>query len=142
MVINSDEVLARHLESDWKARAEWGRDHKLRNDPRVTPIGSILRRTSVDELPQLINVVKGEMSLVGPRPIVDAEISRYGEAIEDYISVRPGLTGPWQVTGRNTIAYERRVQLDQEYARSWSLQKDVSILLKTVGAVISGNGSY
>jgi exopolysaccharide production protein ExoY len=142
MVPNADEVLARVLATDPEARAEWERDFKLKNDPRITRIGRILRVTSFDELPQLFNVLKGEMSLVGPRPIVAKEIARYGSAFHDYVSCRPGITGIWQVSGRNDIDYGARVRLDQEYARNWSLRRDSYILLQTAVVVIQGRGAY
>jgi len=142
MVRNADEVLARVLATYPEARAEWDRDFKLKNDPRITRIGRILRVTSFDELPQLFNVLKGEMSLVGPRPIVAKEIARYGSAFHDYARCRPGITGIWQVSGRNNIDYGARVRLDQEYARNWSLRRDSYILLQTAVVVIQGRGAY
>ena len=142
MVPNADQVLARVLASDPAAQAEWERDFKLRNDPRITRIGRMLRATSLDELPQLFNVLKGEMSLVGPRPIVAREIARYGAAFHDYVRCRPGITGAWQVSGRNDIDYRNRVRLDQEYARSWSFRKDGRILWLTAFVVIQGRGAY
>jgi exopolysaccharide production protein ExoY len=142
MVQNADEVLARVLATDPAARAEWDRDFKLKNDPRITRIGRILRVTSFDELPQLFNVLKGEMSLVGPRPIVAKEVARYGSAFHDYARCRPGITGIWQVSGRNNIDYGARVRLDQEYARNWSLRRDSYILLQTAVVVIQGRGAY
>jgi exopolysaccharide production protein ExoY len=119
MVPDADKVLERLLATDNAARAEWEREYKLQDDPRITPLGKVLRVTSLDELPQLINVIKGEMSLVGPRPIVSDEIKRYGAAFHDYRRCRPGITGKWQVSGRNEIDYGTRVQLDQDYARRW-----------------------
>jgi len=136
MVPNADAVLARVLATDPAARAEWERDFKLKNDPRITRIGRMLRVTSFDELPQLFNVLKGDMSLVGPRPIVAKEVARYGSAFHDYASCRPGITGAWQVSGRNNIDYGARVRLDQEYARNWSLKRDGYILLLTAVVVI------
>ena len=142
MVPNADEVLARVLATDPEARAEWDRDFKLKNDPRITRIGRVLRVTSFDELPQLFNVLKGEMSLVGPRPIVAKEVARYGSAFHDYARCRPGITGIWQVSGRNNIDYGSRVRLDQEYARNWSFRRDGYILLQTAVVVIQGRGAY
>lgn len=142
MVANSDVVLNRLLEQSQSARDEWTRDHKLKHDPRVTKLGEFLRRTSSDELPQLWNVLIGEMSLVGPRPVTDAETLRYGEYLPDYLSVRPGITGLWQVSGRNETSYQQRVALDAYYVRHWSLALDMHILLKTVRVVISGRGAY
>jgi exopolysaccharide production protein ExoY len=142
MVPNSAEVLERHLAESPTARAEWDASQKLRNDPRITALGKFLRVTSLDELPQLINVVRGDMSLVGPRPIVQAEVGRYGNNIEAYTSTRPGITGLWQVSGRSDVDYDRRVQMDATYVTNWSLPGDVAILLRTVKVVFSQSGSY
>jgi undecaprenyl-phosphate galactose phosphotransferase len=143
MVPNAREVLEELLANDPEARAEWERDFKLRNDPRITPFGRFLRRTSLDELPQLLNVIRGEMSLVGPRPVVQAELERYGEARVYYLQVRPGLTGLWQISGRNDVDYERRVSLDAWYVRNWTLWYDILILFKTLLVVPSrSNGAY
>ena len=142
MVMNADEALKRVLESDPAAAAEWARDFKLRQDPRITAIGCFLRRTSLDELPQLINVLKGEMSLVGPRPIIAAEMVRYGDDIRYYLEARPGLTGLWQVSGRNDSGYAKRVQLDAWYVKNWSLWHDITILLKTVRVLLTKEGAY
>lgn len=142
MVVNSSEVLERHLAECPQARAEWQRDHKLRNDPRVTPIGRLLRRTSLDEVPQIFNVLRGEMSLVGPRPIVAGEIFRYRQYIFDYMSVKPGITGLWQISGRNNTTYRRRVALDTAYARSRNVAFDIAIMARTVPAVLLGSGCY
>jgi len=141
MVRNSNERLAELLASDPQARLEWEQTHKLRNDPRITPIGWFLRKSSLDELPQLFNVLKGEMSLVGPRPVIAAEIERYGAHALDYIRTRPGLTGLWQVSGRSDTSYAARVALDVAYVRLWSLGRDVEIILKTVPAVLLQKGS-
>ena len=142
MHVNAGEMLARLLEEDPAAREEWAKDFKLRADPRITPTGGILRKTSLDELPQLFNVLVGHMSIVGPRPIVPAEIERYGPHFSDYCSVRPGLTGLWQVSGRNDISYTERVQLDRRYAASKSLPLDVTIILRTVPAMLRARGCY
>ena len=142
MVMNSAEVLEQHLASCPLARAEWARDQKLRNDPRVTAIGRILRRTSLDEVPQIFNVLRGEMSIVGPRPIVEAEVVRYRQYIADYMSVKPGITGLWQISGRNNTTYRRRVALDTAYARSRTLALDLAIIVRTVPAVVTGSGCY
>ena len=142
MVPNSAEVLERHLAQDAAARVEWDASQKLRNDPRITPLGRFLRVTSLDELPQLINVIRGDMSLVGPRPIVQAEVSRYGTHIEAYASTRPGITGLWQVSGRSDVDYDRRVMLDTAYVSNWSLPGDLLILCRTVKVVFSQSGSY
>jgi undecaprenyl-phosphate galactose phosphotransferase len=143
MIPNSAEVLAELLAGDPEARAEWEKDRKLKNDPRITPIGRFLRKTSLDELPQLINIVKGEMSLVGPRPVVPDELDLYGEARVYYLQVRPGLTGLWQISGRNDVDYERRVSLDTWYVRNWTLWSDVLILFRTLLIVPSrSSGAY
>lgn len=142
MVDNADEVLLGLLESDPALRAEWVRDHKLRNDPRVTRLGRFLRRTSLDELPQIWNVVRGEMSLVGPRPVVREELLRYGRNIGAYLAAKPGITGLWQVTGRNDTDYRRRVVLDAYYVCNHNLFLDSYILFKTIGVVLKGNGAY
>jgi undecaprenyl-phosphate galactose phosphotransferase len=142
MVNNSQEMLSKYLEENAEAREEWNRDFKLKNDPRVTTIGEFLRKTSLDELPQLFNVIKGEMSLVGPRPIIDKEIEKYGEYINDYYLVRPGMTGYWQVSGRSDVDYKERVQMDSWYVRNWSLWQDLVLLVKTIGVVFGGKGAY
>jgi undecaprenyl-phosphate galactose phosphotransferase len=142
MVPDAEAVLAHTLATDPAARAEWDRDFKLRNDPRVTPLGNFLRRSSLDELPQLFNVLKGEMSLVGPRPIVAAEVERYGVAMEEYHACKPGITGLWQVSGRNDIDYAKRVELDRRYAWSWSLGGDLMILIRTLAVVARRSGAY
>ena len=141
MVTDGDAVLRAHLASNPAARREWAETHKLTNDPRVTPLGSVLRKTSLDELPQLVNVLRGEMSLVGPRPIVSAEIERYGAAFEACFSVTPGVTGLWQVSGRSDCSYAERVALDLDYATRWSFSRDVSIMLRTIPAVLAQRGS-
>ena len=142
MVTDSDAVLAKVLALSAEARAEWARDHKLKADPRITWVGRFLRSSSLDELPQLWNVLRGEMSLVGPRPIVVAEVGRYGARFHDYCTCRPGITGLWQVSGRNDISYRRRVAIDAVYARSASLSMDLAILVRTVPAVLLRRGSY
>lgn len=140
---DSEAALAHLLEASPAARAEWDATHKLRDDPRVIPgIGQILRTTSLDELPQFWNVLRGEMSLVGPRPIVEAEMVRYGDAIESYLSVRPGVTGPWQISGRSDTDYADRVALDTAYVARQSLMGDLRICLCTVAAVILRRGAY
>lgn len=142
MIANSQEVLEKLLASDPQARAEWQKDFKLKADPRITPIGQFIRKTSLDELPQLWNVLKGEMSLVGPRPIVDEELARYGEDCEYYLMAKPGITGLWQVSGRNDIDYSTRVYLDGWYVKNWSLWYDIAILFKTIGVVLGRQGAY
>jgi len=141
MLRNSEQVLADLLRDDPQARAEWARDQKLTDDPRITPIGHFLRRSSLDELPQLLNVLRGEMSLVGPRPITVAELTRYGSVRWDYLSVPPGLTGLWQVSGRNNTTYEERVAFDREYVHRRSPWLDLKILLKTVKVVVARDGA-
>jgi undecaprenyl-phosphate galactose phosphotransferase len=141
MVKNANQVLVAHLASNPAARHEWSRDFKLARDPRVTAFGRFLRRTSLDELPQLFNVLKADMSLVGPRPIVPGEVERYANKIHAYYCCRPGITGLWQVSGRNLVAYEKRVRLDAVYARKQSLQLDMVILFRTVWVVLNGRGA-
>jgi len=141
MVVDSDRVLAESLAADPALAAEWAAFHKLARDPRVTPIGRFLRRTSLDELPQLINVLMREMSMVGPRPIVEGEVIFYGEDIAHYYGTRPGLTGLWQVSGRSNTSYARRVQLDVWYVTNWTMWLDVAVLLKTFPAVLSRSGA-
>lgn len=142
MAVDSDRRLVELLANDASARAEWSRDHKLRNDPRITAIGHFLRKTSIDELMQLFNVLAGQMSIVGPRPIVDAEVMRYGRFFNDYASVKPGITGLWQVSGRNNTTYRRRVALDVSYARSKSLLLDIKIIAMTIPVVALQRGSF
>ncbi|MDR0708722.1 MAG: undecaprenyl-phosphate galactose phosphotransferase WbaP, partial [Spirochaetaceae bacterium] len=142
MVQNSNEILDKLLKSDPKMREEWTENHKLKNDPRVTKIGKFLRRTSFDEFPQLINILKGEMSLVGPRPIVNDEIEKYGEDFNRIFSVKPGLTGLWQVSGRSDTDYGERISFDTYYLQSWSVWLDIWILYKTFGVVFKGKGAY
>ena len=142
MVKDADAVLEHVLASDAALRAEWDCDHKLKHDPRVTRVGAFLRKTSLDELPQLINVLAGDMSLVGPRPIVAAEIAKYGDVYEDYCCVRPGITGMWQISGRNNTTYEERIVFDHYYISNWSVWMDVWILGRTVPVVLTGYGAY
>jgi exopolysaccharide production protein ExoY len=142
MVPNADQVLRELLERDPAINAEWLRDHKLRCDPRVTRIGRFLRRTSLDELPQLWNVIRGEMSLVGPRPVVREELLRYGRNVRAYLSAKPGITGLWQIKGRNDTDYRRRVALDAYYVRNQNLLLDLYILLQTTRVVLGGIGAY
>ena len=142
MCVNSAEVLENYLSRHPEARSEWNKTHKLRNDPRITPIGSFLRRYSVDELPQLWNVLRGDMSLVGPRPIVAAEVEKYGACFECYCRVKPGLTGLWQVSGRSQLSYEARVAIDCQYVKTWSLRRDFVIVLKTFLSVANQDGAY
>ena len=138
---DAERALHEVLERDPLLRAEWELHFKLTNDPRVTAFGKWLRRTSLDELPQLLNVLRGEMALVGPRPITIPELRRYGAARVHYLSVLPGMTGLWQVSGRNETTYERRVELDQQYAQRRSSWLDCKILAKTVLVVLTGRGA-
>jgi Undecaprenyl-phosphate galactose phosphotransferase WbaP len=142
MRTDSDRQLAALLETDAGARAEWEATRKLKNDPRVTRLGAIIRKTGIDELPQLINVIRGEMSLVGPRPVTVSEMEQYGADAERYKRVRPGITGLWQVSGRNDTTYAQRVSLDAWYVANWSPWHDIVIILKTVPAVLSRRGAY
>ncbi len=142
MYIDARERLEKLLETCEETRATWEKEFKLKDDPRITKIGKFLRKTSLDELPQLINVLKGEMSLVGPRPITQDEVVKYGEYFEYFTAVKPGITGLWQVSGRNDIDYEERVQLDVWYVRNWSIELDIQILIKTVLVVLGRKGSY
>jgi lipopolysaccharide/colanic/teichoic acid biosynthesis glycosyltransferase len=142
MRVDAEQVLRDLLAADPYAQAEWAADQKLRRDPRITPFGAFLRTSSLDELMQVFNVLRGEMSIVGPRPIVPSEIARYGRAYPDYCSVRPGITGLWQISGRNDVAYRRRVAIDKLYVRSKSLPLDIAIMLKTVVVVLTRKGSY
>lgn len=141
MVVDSDTVLARVLEENPTAAIEWKATRKLTNDPRITPVGHFLRRTSIDELPQLLNVLRGEMSLVGPRPVVEAELAYYGTDACYYRAVRPGITGLWQISGRSDTTYGERVALDARYVRTWSFFGDMVILLKTLPAVLMQKGA-
>ena len=142
MCVNSAEVLEDYLAANPEARKEWRKSHKLKDDPRVTRVGNFLRRTSLDELPQLWNVITGSMSLVGPRPIVAAEVEKYGEFFSDYCMVKPGVTGLWQVSGRSSVSYPERVQLDRQYAHHWSLTGDAKILVRTLSSVVNQDGAY
>lgn len=141
MAVESDRLLQELLRTDEAARIQWERDRKLVDDPRVTPIGRVLRKYSLDELPQLLNVLRGEMVLVGPRPVVLEELGRYGQVRWHYLSVKPGMTGLWQVSGRNGTTYDRRVELDRHYVEQRSARLDLSILLKTVRVVVTGHGA-
>jgi len=142
MLVDAEARLQALLQSDPQARIEWERDHKLRDDPRITALGDFLRRSSLDELPQLFNVLRGEMSLVGPRPIVQGERHRYGHYFNLYCQVRPGITGLWQVSGRSDVSYRRRVALDVAYARTRSLGLYFRILAATGPAVLARRGAH
>lgn len=142
MVQDADQVLQNYLDKSPELKIEWLANHKLRQDPRVTRVGSLLRKLSLDELPQIWNIIIGDMGLVGPRPIVDEEIEKYGKCFELYIKVRPGLTGLWQVSGRNDTTYKRRVELDEYYVCNRSLMLDLQILWRTVFVVLKKDGAY
>ncbi|MEG6522873.1 undecaprenyl-phosphate galactose phosphotransferase WbaP [Desulfotomaculum sp. 1211_IL3151] len=142
MIMDAQKVLENILDSDPQTRKEWEADFKLKNDPRITRVGKFLRRTSLDEFPQLLNVMLGQMSFVGPRPIIEDEIEKYGSYFQDFTMVLPGITGLWQVSGRNDVSYDERVQLDIWYVRNWSLWLDIEILLRTVSVVLNGKGAY
>jgi Undecaprenyl-phosphate galactose phosphotransferase WbaP len=142
MVVDAEKQLENLLQRQPELRKQWQTERKLRSDPRVSQVGRFLRRTSLDELPQLINVIRGEMSLVGPRPVVRSELPRYGDQVGYYLMVRPGMTGLWQVSGRNDVGYGERVRMDSDYARNWSLLRDLRVLLRTPGAVLRRSGAY
>lgn len=142
MVLNADKILEQYLEKSPELKAEWQATHKLKQDPRVTRVGSILRKLSLDEMPQFWNILVGDMGLVGPRPIVEEEIEKYGKCFELYKQARPGLTGLWQVSGRSDTSYERRVELDEYYLLNRSFKLDMHILLKTVIVVLGRKGAY
>jgi exopolysaccharide production protein ExoY len=141
MVTDAPERLRRLLESDPLAAAEWTTNRKLRNDPRITAIGAILRKSSLDELPQLFNVLKGDMSIVGPRPVTDEELERYASSVNAYLSCRPGITGLWQVSGRSTTTYNKRVACDTFYARNWSMALDAKIMVVTIPALLASDNA-
>ncbi len=142
MVADAPERLEQVLANDPEKRAEWEETQKLKHDPRLTRTGGFLRRFSLDELPQLWNIIRGDMSVVGPRPIVESEVRRYGDDIRHYDSVRPGVVGLWQINGRNDTTYQRRVELDVEYAQNRSVSYDASILLKSVPVILGRRGAY
>lgn len=142
MIMNSQQVLDDLLQNDPVAAAEWKRDQKLKNDPRITRVGNFLRKTSLDELPQLLNIIKNDMSVVGPRPIIKDEIKRYGRSFKYYTSVKPGLTGIWQISGRNETTYNQRVAMDRFYANNSNFLKDIEIIAKTVPAILASKGAY
>lgn len=142
MVPDAAARLRQHLERNPQAEREWQESRKLKCDPRITPLGRILRKYSVDELPQLFNILSGDMSFVGPRPIDESECARYGRSLRHYLGCRPGLTGLWQVSGRSDTSYDRRVAFDRYYATHWTLQLDVLLILKTVPVAFFGRGSY
>jgi exopolysaccharide production protein ExoY len=142
MVPNSDDCLRQYLAANPEANKEWMATQKLRFDPRVTALGSILRKTSLDELPQLFNVLMGDMSIVGPRPITDEELVRYSTSVRAYLSCRPGITGLWQVSGRSGTTYSRRIACDAFYARNWSLMLDAEIIILTIPAMLNSENAY
>jgi Undecaprenyl-phosphate galactose phosphotransferase WbaP len=142
MVSNADQLLKDCLDCNPGMRVEWEASHKLKNDPRLTRSGIFLRKASLDELPQLWNVFKGEMSLVGPRPIVDDEVRHYADVFQLYTHVLPGLTGLWQVSGRSDTSYETRIHLDEYYIRHWSIWRDIYIIFQTVKVVLGRHGAY
>lgn len=142
MVPNGDETLRHYLASNPEAAEEWRTTRKLKNDPRVTTVGTVLRKLSLDELPQLINIIRGEMSVVGPRPVVDEELHLYDSFAVYYLKTRPGLTGLWQISGRNDVSYESRIAFDTQYVQNWSLRTDFAIIVKTIPAVCLSRGSY
>ncbi len=141
MVVDSDERLAKLLEEDEEARKEWEENRKLKNDPRITKIGSFLRKTSLDEFPQFINVLKGDMSIVGPRAVVDGEIEKFGIYKKEILSVKPGITGYWAANGRSDTSYEERVFMEYKYVRMFSVWMDIKILFKTVASVLRKEGA-
>lgn len=142
MIPNAQQALEEYLRNNPKARIEWETNFKLSHDPRVTRLGAVLRKTSLDELPQIFNVLKGDMSLVGPRPVVEAELAKYGDNKQEYLMVRPGITGMWQASGRSDTTYEERVAMDTWYVRNWSLWIDLEYLYRTFAAVVSKKGAY
>jgi len=142
MVQNGDEVLAAHFAAHPQSRAEWMATRKLQDDPRITRVGQVLRKLSLDELPQVFNILLGDMSVVGPRPVVKDELELYGPAADCYLRSRPGLTGLWQVSGRNDVSYGTRVAFDRHYVENWSFLADLKIIVLTVPAILAGRGSY
>ncbi len=141
MALDAEEQLQNLLINDPEARAQWEAYQKLDDDPRITCVGEFFRKTSLDELPQFWNVLKGEMAIVGPRPIVASEVHHYGNHLVDYLSVKPGITGLWQVSGRSDTTYDERVAMDVEYTSSRTFQKDIKIILKTVKVMVLGDGA-
>jgi exopolysaccharide production protein ExoY len=142
MVTNGEELLREYLASHPEANAEWEATRKLRSDPRVTAIGSILRKTSLDEIPQLFNVLRGEMSIVGPRPVTEEELARYSTSVGSYLACRPGITGLWQISGRSGTTYSKRVACDTYYARHWSMILDARIMVATTSALLDSDNAY
>ena len=140
----ADDILENLLDMNEEIKKEYEKSHKIKNDPRITQIGKFLRKTSLDELPQFINVLKMEMSIIGPRPIVDEEISKYGESISKVLSIKPGITGLWQVSGRNNLSYKKRVFLDNHYVNNYNFIMDLRIVIRTFGVLFfpMGRGAY
>lgn len=141
MVVNGDKVLADYLAKNPQERELWITQRKLRRDPRITPLGAVLRKLSIDELPQLFNILMGEMSIVGPRPVVDDELKTYGVSAKHYLRTRPGLTGLWQVSGRSNTTYQYRIALDRLYVSQWSILLDIAIVVRTIPAVLMSRGA-
>ena len=143
MTVDADRMLQEHLAQNADARAEWALHRKLKSDPRILPfIGGFMRRLSIDELPQFINVLRGQMSVVGPRPLTREELEDYGEAVSRYTSARPGITGLWQVSGRSDISFAHRVELDCDYVKSCALPSDIRLIFKTISVIVNGRGAY
>jgi len=142
MVSDGEKRLAEHLAANPEAADEWAETQKLRNDPRITSIGRFLRKTSLDELPQLLNIIRGDMSLVGPRPVVADELERYGARRSAYLSARPGMSGLWQVSGRNSTTYQRRTELDEIYVKNWTMKRDVEIIMRTIPEMLPSSRAY
>lgn len=142
MRVNAEAHLKKLLEEDPIAAAEWRSYQKLKCDPRITPLGAILRKTSIDELPQLLNVLRGDMSLVGPRPMLIDQVAAYGPSISEYVNVRPGITGKWQVGGRNETTFRERAAIDAGYVKNWTFWGDIAIILKTIPALLSSKNAY
>jgi lipopolysaccharide/colanic/teichoic acid biosynthesis glycosyltransferase len=142
MAADADQQLQKLLASSPKARQEWEENRKLENDPRVTPLGKFLRKTSLDEVPQFWNILTGKMSFVGPRPVTQSELDKYGDKATYLLSVKPGLSGMWQISGRSDTGYEERVKLDSYYIQNWSVWLDIWIIIKTVGVVLNRKGAY
>ena len=144
MHAEADDILNNLLKKDEKSRIEFERIHKLKNDPRITPIGKFLRKSSLDEIPQFINVLKGEMSIVGPRPIIDKEAKKYKNSLNKVLSKKPGITGLWQVSGRNNLSYKKRVFLDSLYVKNLNFLMDIRIIIRTLGVILFPNdrGAY
>jgi lipopolysaccharide/colanic/teichoic acid biosynthesis glycosyltransferase len=142
MVPDADEILTAYLETHPEMEVEWDANHKLRNDPRTTRFGQIIRKLSLDEIPQMWNVLKNEMSIVGPRPIVNTEIQKYQDTFKLYKQVKPGITGLWQVLGRNNTSYSERIRLDEYYVRNWSIWMDIYIIIRTAWVLIRRRGAY